>query len=180
MFYSRRCYKSIIKLIIESRPHRWFMSTTSWIHGCSSLYLMSKKQNNNIPDVQTIYPYPGPTKSEVWEYFRFLELKEGPSTRHNLDMTHAVCKWCRGKIYQQSQRSFLDLSLDGVKNVVKASQIVNKKRCRLTPQNINLLVFLNFFLDYWWHFLWSVFHLVTAICFQVFAISDAYKFLFLN
>jgi len=48
--------------------------------------------NNNIPDVQTIYPYPGPTKSEVWEYFGFLELKEGPSTRHNLDMTHAVCK----------------------------------------------------------------------------------------
>jgi hypothetical protein len=32
-----------------------------------------RNKNNNIPDVQTMYPYPGCTKSKVWEYFGLLK-----------------------------------------------------------------------------------------------------------
>ena len=32
-----------------------------------------RNKNNNIPDVQTMYPYPGCTKSKIWEYFGLLK-----------------------------------------------------------------------------------------------------------
>ena len=31
--------------------------------------------------------YPGNARSKVWEYFGFYQLKEGPKTKENLDMT---------------------------------------------------------------------------------------------
>ena len=40
--------------------------------------------NNNE---RTIHPYPGKTKSKVWDYFGFYKIKEGPATRQTLDMT---------------------------------------------------------------------------------------------
>jgi hypothetical protein len=54
-----------------------------------------RKKYNSIPDVQAIYPYPGQTKSKVWEYFGFLKIKEGPPTKHNLHLSplkeYSVC-----------------------------------------------------------------------------------------
>ena len=41
-----------------------------------------------------LYPYPGKTKSRVWEFFRFLKNREGPPTKHNLDMSKAICVIC--------------------------------------------------------------------------------------
>jgi len=49
-----------------------------------------RNKNNNIPDVHTNYPYPGCTKSKLWEYFGLLKIKEGPPTKHNLDIISTV------------------------------------------------------------------------------------------
>ena len=35
--------------------------------------------------------YPGNARSKVWEYFGFYQLKEGPKTKENLDMTKVIC-----------------------------------------------------------------------------------------
>lgn len=42
-----------------------------------------------------IYPYPGATRSVVWKYFGFTRKKEGPPSKHNLDMAVVICKLCR-------------------------------------------------------------------------------------
>ena len=39
--------------------------------------------------------YPGNDRSKVWEYFGFYQLKEGPKTKENLDMTKVICRLCR-------------------------------------------------------------------------------------
>ena len=39
--------------------------------------------------------YPGNARSKVWEYFGFYQLKEGPKTKENLDMTKVICRLCR-------------------------------------------------------------------------------------
>ena len=41
--------------------------------------------------------YPGNDRSKVWEYFGFYQLKEGPKTKENLDMTKVICRLCRKK-----------------------------------------------------------------------------------
>jgi hypothetical protein len=53
--------------------------------------------NNEVSEERVIYPYPGTTKSKVWDFFGFYKLKEGPPTKKNLDMEHAVCRLCRKK-----------------------------------------------------------------------------------
>ena len=39
--------------------------------------------------------YPGNARSKVWEYFGFYQVKEGPKTKKNLDMTKVICRLCR-------------------------------------------------------------------------------------
>ena len=39
--------------------------------------------------------YPGNARSKVWGYFGFYQLKEGPKTKENLDMTKVICRLCR-------------------------------------------------------------------------------------
>ena len=39
-----------------------------------------------------IFRYPGNARSKVWEYFGFYQLKEGPKTKENLDMTKVICR----------------------------------------------------------------------------------------
>jgi len=39
--------------------------------------------------------YPGNARSKVWEYFGFYQVKEGPKTKENLDMTKVICRLCR-------------------------------------------------------------------------------------
>ena len=39
--------------------------------------------------------YPGNARSEVWEYFGFYQVKEGPKTKENLDITKVICRLCR-------------------------------------------------------------------------------------
>lgn len=56
--------------------------------------------NNDVEGYKgdrVIYPYPGQTKSKVWEYFGFYKSKEGPPTKVNLDMSQAVCRLCLKK-----------------------------------------------------------------------------------
>ena len=38
---------------------------------------------------------PGNARSKVWEYFSFYQLKEGPKTKGNLDMTKVISRLCR-------------------------------------------------------------------------------------
>ena len=39
--------------------------------------------------------YPGNARSKLWEYFVFYQVKEGPKTKENLDMTKVICRLCR-------------------------------------------------------------------------------------
>jgi len=39
--------------------------------------------------------YPGNARSKVWEYLGFYQVKEGPKTKENLDMTKVICRLCR-------------------------------------------------------------------------------------
>jgi len=39
--------------------------------------------------------YPGNARSKVWEYFGFYQVKEGPKTKDNLDMTKVICRLCK-------------------------------------------------------------------------------------
>ena len=41
--------------------------------------------------------YPGNARSNVREYFGFYQLKEGPKTKENLDVTKVICRLCRKK-----------------------------------------------------------------------------------
>ena len=41
------------------------------------------------------YRYPENARSKVWEYFGFYQVKEGPKTKENLDMTKVICRLCR-------------------------------------------------------------------------------------
>ena len=34
----------------------------------------------------------------MWEYFSFYQVREGPKTKENLDMTKVICRLCR-KLY---------------------------------------------------------------------------------
>ena len=64
--------------------------------------------NNNVPtdrNVQDIYPYPGKTKSKVWNYFGFCKMKEGPPSKQTLDMNYAICKLCRKKYTNKGRRT---------------------------------------------------------------------------
>ena len=53
------------------------------------------KENDDL-GLPTIYSYPGNrSKSRVWKYFGFLKLKQGPPTRENLDISKALCRYCK-------------------------------------------------------------------------------------
>ena len=39
--------------------------------------------------------YPGNTRSKLWEYFVFYQMKEGHKTKENLDMTKVISRLCR-------------------------------------------------------------------------------------
>ena len=39
--------------------------------------------------------YPGNTRSKLWEYFVLYQVKEGPKTKENLNMTKVICRLCR-------------------------------------------------------------------------------------
>ena len=49
-------------------------------------------------DELEICRYPGNARSKEWEYFGFHQVKEGPKTKENLDMTKVICRLC-GKQY---------------------------------------------------------------------------------
>ena len=38
--------------------------------------------------------YPRNARSKLWEYFVFYQVKEGPKTKENLDMTKVICRLC--------------------------------------------------------------------------------------
>ena len=35
------------------------------------------------------------SRTKVWEYFSFHQVREGPKTKENLDMTKVICRLCR-------------------------------------------------------------------------------------
>nr|XP_022289058.1 zinc finger BED domain-containing protein 1-like [Crassostrea virginica] len=58
----------------------------------------STDRNNNTSLERQIYSFPGKTKSKVWDYFGFYKVKDGPASKHTLDMSQAICRKC-GKKY---------------------------------------------------------------------------------
>ena len=63
----------------------------------------STDRNNNTSLERQIYSFPGKTKSKVWDYFGFYKVKDGPASKHTLDMFQAICRKC-GKNYANKGR----------------------------------------------------------------------------
>ena len=63
----------------------------------------STDRNNNTSLERQIYSFPGKTKSKVWDYFGFYKVKDGPASKHTLDMSQAICRKC-GKKYANKGR----------------------------------------------------------------------------
>ena len=69
------------------------------------------------------------SRTKVWEYFRFYQVKEGPKTKENLDMMKVICRLCRKQqakkvcgtyvllILRQSHLNFCNVILNLIKNM---------------------------------------------------------------
>ena len=62
----------------------------------------STKEASHIPK---LYDHTGTKKSVVWKYFGFIEAKDRPATKTNLNMTKTLFKLCR-KSHDYSRKSY--------------------------------------------------------------------------